>query len=133
MKIAAVPVLKSPTFTLAFNLTLFISIHAASSPASSEKFAKSPNRIFGTAITEEVLGGSCGASYSNAVAGDYFRIVFNGISQIYLVGDPVSGAIMLLGVAAFSRVIAACLCAGAVIGGPLPGPSVLSCLRSVVV
>ena len=91
-------------------------MHAASSPASSENFTKSPNRIFGTTITEEVLGGSCGASYPSPLAGDYFRIVFNGISQIYLVGDPISGAIMLLGVAAFSRVIAACLCVGTIIG-----------------
>jgi hypothetical protein len=131
LKIAAVPVLKSPTFTLAFNLTLFISMHAASSPASSEKFAKSPNRIFGTVITEEVLGGSCGASYPSARAGDYFRIVFNGISQIYLVGDPISGAMMLLGVAAFSRVIAACLCAGTIIGAA--PPSALCDLCGVVV
>ncbi len=116
LKVAAVPVLKSPTFTLAFNMTLFISMAAAASPESSQQFSKSPHRVFGTAITEEVLGGSCGTAYDIPRAGDYFRMMFNGISQIYLVGDPISGALMLLGTMAYSRVISCCLCLGAIIG-----------------
>ena len=116
LKVAVVPVLKSPTFTLAFNLTMFISMHAAASPEFSQAFAKSPNRIFGMAVTEQVVGGGCSAAKDGPRAGDYFQILFNGIGQIYLVGDPIAGALMLLGALAFSRVVAGCLCAGVIIG-----------------
>ena len=95
---------------------MFIALHAAASPQSSQAFAQSPNRIFGAQVTEDVIGGRCSAAKDSPRAGDYFQILFNGIGQIYLVGDPIAGAFMLLGTMAYSRLIAACLCAGVIIG-----------------
>ena len=95
---------------------MFIALHAAASPQSSQAFAQSPNRVFGAPVTEDVIGGRCSAAKDSPRAGDYFQILFNGIGQIYLVGDPIAGAFMLLGTMAYSRLIAACLCAGVIIG-----------------
>jgi hypothetical protein len=53
LKIAIAPIVKSPTFTLAFNLTMFIAIHASASvPAALSQ--PHPHVIIGTPITEQV-------------------------------------------------------------------------------
>ena len=53
LKIAIVPIVKSPTFTLAFNLTMFVAIHAAFA-VSQAAASVSPNVVYATAIKEQV-------------------------------------------------------------------------------
>ncbi len=58
LKIAIVPIVKSSTFTLAFNLTMFVALHAAAS-LSSTSASLSPHVIFGTSIKEQVCPSVC--------------------------------------------------------------------------
>jgi hypothetical protein len=53
LKIAVVPIVKSSTFTLAFNLTMFVALHAAAAMSSTSS-SLSPHIIFGTSIKEQV-------------------------------------------------------------------------------
>ena len=64
----------------------------------------------------QVLGGPCTPSSPSSSFSAYAQILFSGIGQIYLVGDPIAGALMLAGTIVCSRVCAACMCAGVVIG-----------------
>jgi hypothetical protein len=57
LKFAIVPIVKSSTFTLAFNLTMFIALHAAVSLSSSAQ-KLTPHVIYGTRINEKVLQSS---------------------------------------------------------------------------
>ena len=58
LKIAIAPIVKSPTFTLAFNLTMFIAIHASAS-VSATLAQPHPHVIFGTPITQQVRACPC--------------------------------------------------------------------------
>ena len=70
-----------------------------------------------SSIPFQVAGGlPCSSSSAATTLSAYAQILFSGIGQIYLVGDPISGAIMLAGVVFSSRVCAACMCAGVVVG-----------------
>jgi hypothetical protein len=70
-----------------------------------------------SSIPFQVYGGlPCSSSSAATTLSAYAQILFSGIGQIYLVGDPISGAIMLAGVVFSSRVCAACMCAGVVVG-----------------
>jgi urea transporter len=142
LKISIVPIVKSSTFTLAFNLTMFIAIHAAA-VVSAASPSPTPHVIYSTPIKEQVRhrhlialrfilhrvaaplifhifqiygGEACSSSSSGASMSAFAQILFSGIGQIYLVGDPISGALMLVGTAFASRVCAACMCAGVIVG-----------------
>ena len=53
LKQAIVPIVKSPTFTLAFNLTMFVALHAAVSVSSTAQ-TLTPHVIYATPIKEKV-------------------------------------------------------------------------------
>jgi urea transporter len=73
--------------------------------------------VYFSSIPFQVYGGlPCSSSSSTATLSAYAQILFSGIGQIYLVGDPISGAIMLAGVVFSSRVCATCMCAGVIVG-----------------